>query len=262
MGADDLRIWLNHFEYHAEHPRQIPTELGDRLTAEERALIRDSIATFQLGEQSEGRTLQRAAESFAQIHDLPLLPRITELFIREEQRHAALLCGFMVDHQIALKRSDWTDRTFRRLRRLAGFELYLHVLICAELIGNVYYRALESATGCQRLKVLCRTLVADELAHIGFESQLLLELRARRAAPLRWLLRTAHRLFFGGTACVVWLSHRSMLSRCGFSASNFMRLCLLQYAFYLEPVRVPLVATRRAQRPAAVTAVSRNLRRR
>jgi hypothetical protein len=243
MGADDLRIWLNHFEYHAEHPRQIPAQLPDRLTAQESALISDSIATFQLGEQSEGRTLQRAAESFAQLHDLPLLPRITELFIREEQRHAALLRGFMEDHRIALKRKDWTDHAFRRLRRLAGFELYLHVLICAELIGNVYYRALEAATGCQRLKVLCRTLVADELAHIGFESQLLLELRSRRSAPLRLLLRTAHRLFFGCTACVVWLSHRAMLRRCGFGARTFLRHCLLQYAFYLQPVRTPLAAT-------------------
>jgi hypothetical protein len=246
MGADDLRIWLNHFEYHAEHPRQIPPELPDRLTAAERALISDSIATFQLGEQSEGKTLQRAAESFAQRHGLPLLPRITQLFIREEQRHATLLRCFMEDHAIALKQKDWTDRAFRRVRRIAGFELYLHVLICAELIGNVYYRALESATGCQRLKVLCRTLVADELAHIGFESQLLLELRSRRAAPQRFLLRMTHRLFFTGTACIVWLSHRSMLGRCGFGGRNFLRLCLLQYAFYLEPLRAPLAATPRA----------------
>jgi hypothetical protein len=260
MDADDLRIWLNHFEYHAEHPRQIPAELPDRLTSEERELIGDSIATFQLGEQSEGRTLQRAAASFAQLHDLPLLPRITELFIREEQRHAGLLRCFMEDHQIALKRKDWTDRAFRRLRRLAGFELYLHVLICAELIGNVYYRALESATGCQRLKVMCRTLVADELAHIGFESQLLLQLRSRRSVALRLLLRTAHRLFFSSTACIVWLSHRSMLRRCGFRRRDFLRLCLLQYAFYLEPVRASTAPAPRAQCRAAAAADSKEVR--
>src|SRR5258708_12804174 len=85
----------------------------------------------------------------------------------------------------------------------------MQVLITAELIGNVYYRALESATGCQRLRVLCRILVSDELAHIGFESQWLLALRASRPAPVRTLMRLGHRAFFAGTAGVVWLTHPS-----------------------------------------------------
>jgi len=243
MFPDDLRIWLNHFEHHAQHPRSIPQGLSDLLTPGERRLISASVATFQLGEQSGGATLQRAAERFARAHQLPDLVRITELFIREEQRHAALLRAFMEDHQIPLKSRDWTDRVFRRLRRLAGLELYLHVLITAELIGNVYYRALESATGCQRLKVLCRTLVADELAHIGFESHLLLALRAGRIAAVRSLMRSAHRAFFAGTAVVVWLTHRAVLRRSGCDARNFLRLCRLQYAFYLEPANATLAST-------------------
>jgi hypothetical protein len=242
MFPADLPIWLNHFEYHAEHPRCIPRGLSDVLRPAERRLIADSIATFQLGEQSGGGTLLRAAEHFAALHRTPALVRITELFIREEQRHAALLRTFMEDHQIPLKSHDWTDRVFRRVRRLAGLELYLYVLITAELIGNVYYRALESATGCQRLKVLCRTLVAEELAHIGFESQLLLALAARRAASARRLLRLAHRAFLTGTALAVWLTHRSLLRHCGYNARSFLRVCLAQYAFYLEPVSVTLAS--------------------
>lgn len=235
MFPDNLRIWLNHFEYHAQHPRRIPEGLSDRLTAEEQRLIAPSLATFQLGEQSEGGTLLRAAVRFAERHDVLALPRIITLFIREEQRHAALLGAFMEDHQLPIKHCDWTDRVFRRLRRAAGLELYLHVLIGAELIGNVYYRALESATRCQRLKVLCRTLVADELAHIGFESHLLLALRARRPAALRAVMRFAHRSFFVGTAAVVWLTHRAVLRRAGYRASSFLRSCAAQYDFYLEP---------------------------
>src|ERR1700734_2662881 len=177
MSAIDFEIWLNHFEYHAQHPRCIPQGLSDHLRPDERRLISSSIATFQLGEQSEGGTLLRAAQRFAHGHRIPALVRIVDLFIREEQHHAALLRAFMEDHDIALKRSDWTDRVFRLVRRLAGLELYLYILISAELIGIVYYRALEAATDCQRLTVLCRGLVSDELAHVGFESQLLLALR-------------------------------------------------------------------------------------
>jgi hypothetical protein len=238
----DFEIWLNHFEHHAQHPRCVPHGLSDRLRPDERRLIASSIATFQLGEQSGGRTLLRAAQRFAHGRSIPPLARITELFIREEQHHASLLRAFMEDHHIALKRADWTDRVFRLVRRLAGLELYINILISAELIGIVYYRALEAATDCRRLRVLCSGLVSDELAHVGFESQLLLALRARRVAPIRALMRLAHRAFFAGTAGVVWLTHRSVLRQGGHGARSFLRVCRSQYAFYLEPVNVALAS--------------------
>ncbi len=244
MSPVDFEIWLNHFEHHAHHPRCVPPGLSDLLSPDELRLIAGSIAAFQRGEQSEGRTLLRAAQRFSRARPcIPALVRIVKLFICEEQRHAALLRAFMEAHQIALKKTDWTDRVFRLIRRLAGLELYLHVLISAELIGIVYYRALEAATDCQRLMMLCRVLVSDELAHVGFESQLLLALRASRAAPVQVLMRLAHRAFFAGTASVVWLTHRSVLRQAGYGARSFLRVCLAQYAFYLDPVSVTLAST-------------------
>jgi hypothetical protein len=88
--------------------------------------------------------------------------------------------------------------------------------------------------------VLCRGLVSDELAHVGFESQLLLALRADRAAPVQTLMRLAHRALLAGTASVVWLTHRSVLRQGGYGARSFLRVCLSQQAFYLEPVKVTL----------------------
>jgi hypothetical protein len=240
MSPVNFEIWLNHFDHHAQHPRCVPDGLSDVLRPDERRLIASSIATFQLGEQSEGRTLLRAAQRFAHRRRIPALVRIAELFIREEQRHSALLRAFMEHHHIALKGADWTERVFRLVRRLAGLELYINILISAELIGIVYYRALEAATDCQRLRVLCRGLVSEELAHVGFESQLLLALRAGQVAPVRALMRLAHRAFFAGTASVVWLTHRSVLRQGGYGARSFLRACLSQYAFYLEPVNAVL----------------------
>jgi hypothetical protein len=231
----NLRVWLNHFEYHAEQPRGASAGTLNALRPEERRLIARSIATFQLGEQSDGSGLLRAACRFAVTHGDELLPRITELFIREEQRHARLLREFMGEHGIRARSRHWSDAIFRRIRRLAGFELYLHVLITAELIGNVYYHALESLTGCQRLRILCRTLIADELAHIGYESDLILELRARKPAPLRTLIRLLHRAFFCGAAGAVWISHRAVLRGAGYTGGGFLRACLAQYAFHLDP---------------------------
>jgi hypothetical protein len=231
----NLQIWLNHFEYHSEHPRRMPEGIPNVLTVTERRLIAPSIATFQLGEQSSGGSLLRAAYRFAQEHDAAEVARITELLIREEQQHAALLQAFMADHAIPTRRHHWTDRVFRRIRKLAELEFALGVLLSAELIGNVYYRALETATGCQKLRLLCRMLVADELAHVGFESDLLLSMRAGKAAPVRVAVDLAHRAFFMGTAVVVWITHRAVLKQSGYGLVGFLRACAAQYNFYLQP---------------------------
>ena len=231
----DLEIWLNHFEYHAAHPRCVPPGLSDVLKPEERRLITRSMAIFQVCEQPEGSALLRSARRFAEKHDAAPLMRITELFVREQQRHAALLGAFMEDHDIERKETDLTDFVFCCLRRLGGFGFRLNVLVAAELIANVYYRALEAATGCQRLKILCRTLVADELAHIGLESQLLLAMRARKPVLLRALSRLLHRTFFSCAATVVYLTHRTVLRGAGYGLGGFLRVCATQYTFYMEP---------------------------
>jgi len=218
MSPVDFQVWLNHFEHHAEHPSRVPPGLSDVLRPDERRLIASSIATFQLGEQSEGRTLLQAAQRFADVRHIPAVVRVVALFIREEQRHATLLRTFMQDHAIPLKRSDWTDRVFRVLRRLASFELYLYV------------------------RALGRVLVSDELAHVGFESQLLLALRADRATPVRALMRLGHRALIASAAIVVWFTHRPVLRQGGFGMRSFLRACRSQHAFYLESVDVTLAS--------------------
>jgi hypothetical protein len=88
-------------------------------------------------------------------------------------------------------------------------------------------------------------LVADELAHVGFESDLLLSMRARKAAPVRYAIDLAHRTFFIGTAIVVWTTHRAVLKRAGYGMFGFLKACRAQYAFYLQPPkRLRLIGTR------------------
>ena len=242
----DLEIWLNHFEYHAQHPRCVPAGLSDVLKDEERRLIARSIAIFQLCEQPEGTALLRSARRFAEKHNAMELTRITELFVNEQQRHASLLRAFMEDHDIPRKETALTDFVFCCLRRIGRFETRLRVLVAAELIANVFYRALESVTANQRLKVLCRMLVADELAHIGLESQLLLTLRARRPAILRASARFLHKAFFRCAASAVYLTHRGVLRGAGYNMSSFLRVCATQYAFYMES---PIKSARRTPAP-------------
>lgn len=237
----ELKIWLDHFEYHATRRSTLPRYRTDELTPYERRLIGGSIAVFQLGEQSEGHTLLRAARQYELTHQAESLGRLVALFIGEEQHHAALLGAFMDQHGIPRKHHDWTDQVFRWVRKLAGFELHLSVLISAEMVGIVYYRALEAATGSRQLKALCHLIVADELAHVGFESDLLLSAQERKRPFARSAGRFLHRGFFTGVSLVVWLTHRRVLRAAGYRLRTFLRACGAQFSFYLDSPRIERV---------------------
>lgn len=230
----DLPVWLAHFRAQSAHPRQVPTTLDDTLTGRERRLIADSIATFQLGESSPGKHLRRAVNSWGLPPDEQAFVEIFDLFIAEEQRHARLLGDFMQDHEIAPRARAFTDRAFRTLRRLGGLEARLRVLVTAEIIGIVYYRALEVVTDCRRLQILCRTLAADELAHVAFESQLLLALKSGKPGPAKLLLGAWEQCLLTGAALAVWATHRPVLKSAGYGPLLFLRDCRSQYAFYLK----------------------------
>jgi hypothetical protein len=245
----DLPVWLAHFRSQAAHPRQVPTTLDDTLTARERRLIAASIATFQLGESSDGARLRPAVRRHCVAEaDHPIV-EIFDLFIAEGQRHGRLLAEFMQDHEIPEIRTAMTDRAFRGLRRIGGLESRLRLLVTAQIIGIVYYRALEVVTDCRRLQILCRTLVADELVHVAFESQLLLALRTHRPG-LAKLLSGCEQCLLTAASLVVWLTHRQVLKSAGYGLRLFVRDCLSQYAFYLKwPPALRRQARRRDGQP-------------
>lgn len=225
----DWSYWLNEFETRA--PRLVVTRVprDSLLTPEERVRIADSIGTFQLGEQSEGRTLLRFAREFGARHAIPALGRVTELFIREEQHHAAQLREFMLAHGVALKRRNWTDSIFRQIRRLAGFETAVTILVSAEMVGFVYYRALARATQNAYLRTICRQMCADEAIHLRYEAQLLRTLRGTRPRWRSALVGLAHRTLLDLAARVVYREHRAVLEFAGHSARSFVKDCRSLY---------------------------------
>lgn len=230
----DWNYWLEIFEARAPRlviHRQLP---ADCLSEEDRRRIAASIATFQLGEQSEGRTLLRFAEDFALEKNLPALPRVTALFIREEQHHAAQLKEFMVANGIALKRRSWTDSVFRAVRKLAGFEAAVTVLVTAEMIGFVYYRALARATDSPTLKTICRAMCADESLHLRYETQLLLTLRGDRGRIPRRLVEFAHRTLLVVSSRIVFHDHRRVLKHVGYDANTFRKDCQAIYRMVMR----------------------------
>jgi hypothetical protein len=230
----DWDYWQQLFEARSRKLVIRRPESHDRLTATERARIAGSIATFQLGEQSEGRTLQMFAEKFARRHGIAALPAITALFIREEQHHAAQLREFMLANDIPLKRKNWTDSIFRGLRKLAGYEVAVTILVSAEMIGFVYYRALARATESRCLKTICREMCADESVHLRYETQLLMTLRGQRGPLARQLVEFLHRTLLSVAARVVFHDHRHVLRPVGYTPRSFRKDCEATYRMVMH----------------------------
>src|SRR5689334_5632783 len=121
----DLRVWLDHFEYHATRRCAMPERLPDDLTAYERRLIAESVAALQLRERSAGRALLHAARENGRTPQWAALPRIVALLVAEERHHAALLGAFMDQHGLPRKRRHGLHRVLHAMRPLASFELQL-----------------------------------------------------------------------------------------------------------------------------------------
>jgi len=230
----DWNYWLEIFTTRAAQLTIRQPTRDDWLDDVECDRIAGSIATFQLGEQSEGRTLLRFAEKFAAQRDIPALPAVTALFIKEEQHHAAQLKEFMLANGIPLKKKSWTDSIFRVLRKLAGFEAAVTVLVTAEMIGFVYYRALARATESRCLKAICRGMCADESVHLRYETQLLMTLRSERGPLLRRLVEKAHRILLTVSALIVYFDHRRVLKHVGYDPRGFIRDCRAVYRMVMH----------------------------
>jgi hypothetical protein len=227
----DFERWRDYFEHNAITTNaEFTPVLEEPLTTLEKKCIGKSIAAFQLGEYSEGRSLMGAARGFAERTENDCLVRITRLFIAEEQNHAMILGRFMTSQGIPLTKRNWTDDVFRALRKPVGFELSVTVLITAEIIALVYYQALKASTGSALLKRICTKILADESMHVAYESQLLNEIRSKHTSIHRITLRLLHTILFIGTTLVVYYDHRPVLNRGGYDLYTFVEAAWAEYS--------------------------------
>jgi hypothetical protein len=216
--------WRKHYEENARSLLEIPWQIGDELTEEEQKAIASSVQDFQAGESSEGRHLIQYAKNYAsETGDYEYVEAI-RLFIGEEQRHARDLAHFLQINGITLAKTTFTDGVFRRLRQLLGnLEISISVLITAEIIAKVYYTALRDATNSQVLQTLCKQILQDEVRHVEFQAERLGILRANRNWPLLTITNGLQRFLFWGTCLVVWVFHKQVFLKSGYSFVEFWK---------------------------------------
>jgi demethoxyubiquinone hydroxylase (CLK1/Coq7/Cat5 family) len=218
------RTWIEYFEANEKNLLLVPRHLPETIRDRERSAIARSIRIFQLGENSDGKTLIGLTRYFALRWQDAELEQAMSKFIKEEQRHAALLGSFMDQVKIPRATGHWSDSVFRQLRRLWNLEISLAVLLTAELIARVYYHALYRATSSQILRQICRQLLRDEVFHVYFHTHLLRKIRHQRPPGFNSIWNALYRLFHAGTLLIVWTGHSAVLQKGGFSFLQYWRV--------------------------------------
>lgn len=212
--------WIRYFEQN-QWP-DFGFEIGERLTPAERDLIAKSLRQFQLGEGSEGHTLLRLGREFAASSGEADYPGSLELFIREEQRHSAMLGRFLDREGIPRQTKDSVDGIFRVVRKLWRHECMVSVLVAAECVAVPYYSALHDATASPLLRALCRQILRDEAMHLNYQGQTLAKLAAGRGFWMASLTRTLHRFMVLTASLVVYAQHREFCRKAKWPLPDFL----------------------------------------
>lgn len=217
--------WVFLFSSRTDSRELLPWSHPRALTDSELRLVSASIQQFQLGEGSDGSGLiRRGRASRLAALDPNFLPSL-ELFIQEEQRHSRHLAHFLQREGVDLLQQHWVDRVFRRVRKFAGLELCLRVLVMAEIVAVPYYTALERATGSTLLQGICANILTDEADHLRFHAENLKRLQsARRSFP--YLELAFWRSFQLATLLVVWREHGKVLCAGGYAWNTFRKECV------------------------------------
>ncbi|GIP29410.1 hypothetical protein J23TS9_45400 [Paenibacillus sp. J23TS9] len=221
--------WVQYFASNNQNLKYIHWDDNYKLTTKERETVIKSIQQFQLGENSEGKHLIKRAQEYVQkTKDEDYYLALIE-FIKEEQRHARDLGRFMRAQGIPPLRKHWVDNIFRRFRRNASLEQSIIVLVTAEIIAKIYYKALQKSTKSKVLIDLCDQILCDEGKHVQFQSETLHKLSQNRSAFFNRIVYILRRCLFEGTLIIVWYQHKPVFKAGGYKLKSYYYECRYEF---------------------------------
>ncbi|GAA4375832.1 ferritin-like domain-containing protein [Hymenobacter koreensis] len=239
--------WTAYFRANQTHLDDLSWDDTYRFTDRERRAVGRSLQHFQRGESSEGKHLYQRAKDTGNADYVAAI----RLFISEEQAHARVLGRFLSKQGLACLRTTWLDGAFRWLRQWGTLEHTIRVLLTAEIIAAVYYRALYHATYSSLLQQLCLRILRDEEMHINFQCFTLGEERRKSSAVGWWWRQRLHAVLMMGTTVLVWLSYNRTLWAAGVGPVGFAASVSAEWERAMEMLRHPETIRVRGQEKAA-----------
>jgi rubrerythrin len=217
--------WAEHFRRDLQRDWTITWDSGVALSPAERARIAASIAEFQRGESSEARSYLAKSARFAAQENDPSLHVTSQLFVASENAHADLLLRFMRQMGIPPTQSSSLDGVFRWIRGVSDLGWSSRVIIVAELIAQEYYPCLRAATTHPILTRICDRIVSEEAAHIRFQVERIVRVEMAQGSAVKRLRDLIQSALMCGTACIVYIGHRRVLSVRMSFREFFIRAC-------------------------------------
>lgn len=218
--------WIGYFEQNKKNRKKLDLVHLDKLSRADRAMIAPSMRAFAIGESSEGHHLSACAQMYAVKSGWTDYAKITDSLIAEENYHSELLKIFLASYQIRPGINSGLDTVFRFLRRRAGIECEMGVLVAAEMVAMTYYEALARVTDCKLLKTICAQMLHDERYHIVLQSVTLGKINAGRPEPIREKLRNQRRILTRATAAALWDRYEAIFTAAGYTRGRFMASCM------------------------------------
>jgi hypothetical protein len=214
--------WITHFEANTRlnHELQLPAT-PCHLPEHERIALARSIAIFQLGESGGGTRLRRYTRSIASQENLKGYQRAVDLFVAEEQSHAALLARTVTHLRGTLLEKQWTNSVFRWMRNLVNLEFNIQVLLTAELIAEAYYSLLSLRCSDAVVQTVAKKILRDEMGHLSFQRDFLFERLKTFTPAVQRLWRWQFQFIHYATACVVSWDHRDCLRALNITPADF-----------------------------------------
>ena len=217
----DYAGWVAHFEanevVHAAADAAIDFTAPAAPASATRTALIGSVQRFQLGESGDGAHLLRKA---ARAGD-PDYSRAAQLFVAEEQQHAALLLRLLGHLGGEPLRQHWSDAVFVRLRRLMGLRTELMILMIAEVVALSYYGALARRGPDATVRAVAARILDDEVAHVRFHT---MRLRAGFTGSRTAVRVLAQVLWLGtavGATAAVAFDHRAALRALDYRPARF-----------------------------------------
>jgi len=197
-----------------------------QLSPAQKRAISASLQFFQCGEGTGDHHLQTLVD---QLGDADYAAA-TQLFIQEEEGHAAML-GQLMDRQgIPRLQSHWLHTSLRGLGRLLGLVHLVRVMLTAKVVAAVCYRALYRATFSGLLQQLCRRILLDEEIHLVYHCLAVRQLSPQRNWLSAWLWKQAYRGLMASITFLVYLSCRRVLRASGYGLGRFFVAVATEYA--------------------------------
>jgi|GEM_PF-354267 len=229
-------LWRADFEVHQGQHADVNTSGMWVLAPVVESALRRSLPVFQLGETGAGFHLLNQARDVVS-NDLLCALR---LFVIEEQEHArlhALVCQAL---DIPMLDDHWSERLFRRVRRVRGLRLELLMMLIAEFVAVDVYETLSDGVGDPTLSRIFARMHADELRHLEFLAAVIPPHLERLPVPVRTLTRQAWRALATVAVVVISIEHRALLRSCGSGIRHFTNKTLStigsqQFRFFGDP---------------------------